>query len=103
MGRQLGVTEEQLMDLGGYPSSPHFSDAEKAALRLADAMATTPAVVPDALFAELRRHFDEPQLVELASAIAWEHYRARFNKVFDIQSDEYSEGAFCVVPARLSS
>jgi alkylhydroperoxidase family enzyme len=30
----------------------------------------------------LRRHFNEAQLVELATAIAWENYRGRFNRVF---------------------
>jgi alkylhydroperoxidase family enzyme len=101
VGRQKGVTEEQLMALAEHASSEVYTPAEKVALRLADAMAATPTVVSDELFAELRRHFDEPQLVELASAIAWEHNRARFNKVFDIQSDEFSEGAFCVIPARM--
>src|SRR5688500_1057226 len=101
VGRKKGVTEDQLMALADHASSDVFSPAEKAALRLADAMAATPAVVSDDLFRELRGHFDEPQLVELAAAIAWEHYRSRFNKVFDIQSDEFSEGAFCVIPSRL--
>jgi alkylhydroperoxidase family enzyme len=101
VGRQKGVTEEQLVALGDHANAQVFSPAEKVALRLADAMAATPAVVPDDLFRELRGHFDEPQLVELAAAIAWEHYRSRFNKVFDIESDEFSEGAVCVIPARM--
>ncbi|HEX6588693.1 MAG TPA: hypothetical protein VF039_06695 [Longimicrobiales bacterium] len=63
-------------------------------------MTSTPARVDDALFVELRAQFDETQLAELASALAWENYRARFNRVFDVESEDYSHGAFCPVPAR---
>jgi hypothetical protein len=35
-----------------------------------------------------------------AAAIAWEHYRARFNRVFSMRSAGFSEGAFCVLPER---
>ena len=54
----------------------------------------------DELFAALRDAFSEPQIVELASAIAWENYRARFNRAFDIESEDFSHGAFCPMPAR---
>jgi len=63
-------------------------------------MAETPANVSEELRQRLRAHFDEAQLVELAAAIAWEHYRARFNRVFDVQPAGFSEGAFCVLPER---
>ena len=49
-------------------------------------------------FAALRAEFTEPQLVELATAIAWENYRARFNRTFAILADGFSEGAFCPLP-----
>ena len=58
----------------------------------------TPATVDDQLFAALRAEFTEPQLVELATAIAWENYRARFNRTFAILADGFSEGAFCPLP-----
>jgi 4-carboxymuconolactone decarboxylase len=63
-------------------------------------MARTPAEIPDDLIDRLRAEFDETQLVELAAAIAWEHYRARFNRVFRIQPAGFSEGAVCVLPER---
>ena len=100
VGREKGVREEQLRDLAAYPTSPHFSELERLALRLADAMAGAPAEVPLELYQALRAHLDEPQIVELASAIALENFRARFNRVFDIGSDGFSQGAFCAVPAR---
>jgi alkylhydroperoxidase family enzyme len=92
------VTQEQLEAIAEYETSTAFDDAERVALRLADAMVGTPAQIPQALFVELRQFFSENQLVELASTIAWENYRARFNRVFDVGSEGYSEGAFCPLP-----
>jgi alkylhydroperoxidase family enzyme len=70
-----------------------FAPAEAALVRMADAMADTPANISDELYAELRRHFSEEQLMELAANAALENYRARFNRVFDVGSDElYRKG-----------
>ncbi len=41
--------------------------------------------VPDELFARLRAHYDEPQLVELVATAAMENFRARFNRAFRIE------------------
>jgi|SRR5579862_2538834 len=64
-----------------------FVPAERALLRMADAMADTPANVSDELYAELRRYFSEEQLIELAATAAQENFRARNNRVFDVKSD----------------
>ena len=65
----------------------NFAASEIALLRMADAMADTPSNVSDELYAELRRHFSEEQLIELAATAALENYRARYNRVFDVGSD----------------
>jgi alkylhydroperoxidase family enzyme len=54
---------------------------------MTDAMADTPSNVSDELYAELRRHYAEEQLVELAASAAQENYRARYNRVFNVGSD----------------
>ncbi len=64
-----------------------FAPAETALLRMADALAETPANVGDDLYAELRRHFSEEQLIELASVAGFENMRARANRVFNVGSD----------------
>lgn len=64
-----------------------FAPAETALLRMADAMADTPSNVSDELYSELRTHFSEEQLIELAASAAQENYRARYNRVFDVGSD----------------
>jgi alkylhydroperoxidase family enzyme len=83
-----------------FEESGAFTAAEKLVLRLATAMTRTPAHIDDDLFAWLRKEFSEPQLVELAAAIAWENNRARFNRVFGIEAEGFSEGAFCPLPER---
>jgi alkylhydroperoxidase family enzyme len=64
-----------------------FAPPEAALLRMAGAMADTPSNVSDELYTELRRHFSEEQLIELAASAAQEHFRARYNRVFDVGSD----------------
>jgi alkylhydroperoxidase family enzyme len=64
-----------------------FASPETALLRMADAMADTPSNVSDELYTELRRHFSEEQLIELAASAAQENFRARYNRVFDVASD----------------
>ncbi len=71
-------------------------------LELAEAMTATPVEVPEPLFRALERELGHAGLVELAAAIAWENYRARFNHTFGAESEGYAEGAFCAIPARPS-
>ncbi|MGI8412105.1 MAG: carboxymuconolactone decarboxylase family protein [Solirubrobacteraceae bacterium] len=100
MSRAHGVSEQQLQELPRYHDSPAFWPLERNVLDLAVAMAHTPAEVPPALLAELRQHLDQTQLVELAAGIAWENYRARFNRVFGVGPVGYSAGSVCAVPER---
>jgi len=50
-------------------------------------MVSTPANIPDDLYGRLREQFSEEQLLELGAHIAFENYRARLNRVFDVESD----------------
>ncbi len=78
----------------------NFSDLERLVLEYADTITDTPVEVSEALFARLREKFNEAQLVELTSAIAWENYRARFDHAFGIEGENFSEGAVCAMPSR---
>jgi alkylhydroperoxidase family enzyme len=100
VGRKAGVTEKKLMALAEYESSPDLSDLEKLVVRYAVEMTSTPVEVPDELFEELKRHFDNRQMVELTAAIAWENYRARNNHALGLESEGFSKGAFCPMPER---
>jgi alkylhydroperoxidase family enzyme len=64
-----------------------FAPAEVALLGMADAMADTPSNVSEELYRDLRQHFSEEQLIELAATASLENFRARYNRVFDVGSD----------------
>jgi 4-carboxymuconolactone decarboxylase len=98
LSRQAGVTEEQLRNLHAYRESPAFSPVERLVLEYAEAMCQVPASVSDELFARLREHFDEEQIIELTSAIAIENFRARFNEALGITPAGFSSGEYCAVP-----
>jgi alkylhydroperoxidase family enzyme len=53
----------------GDPKAEHTDPREEVAVRLARTIADDPKRVDDALFAELRRHFDDEELVELVAMI----------------------------------
>ena len=103
MGRKAGIKEDQLRALPDFENSDAFSAAEKLALRYAVAMTRTPVEVTNELFEALARQFDERQLVELTSGIAWENYRARFNHAFEIEAEGFYRGALCLLPERKPS
>jgi alkylhydroperoxidase family enzyme len=102
VARRSGLSDEQLLALPAYRTSPHFTDLEKLVLDYAVGMSRTPAAVSDALFAELRRHFDDAQLVELTFGNALGNLRARFNAALGIGAAGFSEGMVCAVPATLA-
>jgi alkylhydroperoxidase family enzyme len=85
------------MDLGAFEESASFSELEKRVLRYTVALTRTPTEVSAELFNSLREHFGPQQLVELTAMIAWENFRARFNRGFGIEAEGFSEGAVCAV------
>jgi len=93
-GRDEGISFEKIAELENFARSALFTDAEKAALRLADAMCERNVDVPDEVFEEVRRHFNEKAIVELVAMIALENMRARFNRALQIPSD-----GLCQLPA----
>ncbi len=64
-----GLSAEQVAALMAWQVSPLFDAAERAVLAYTDTM-TKQVQVPDELFAEVQKHFDAQELVELAATIA---------------------------------
>ena len=87
MGRKAGLTDIKIAAISSGDPSP-FSETELLVLKLADAMTDTPSNISDDLYAHLRQKFSEEQLLELSAHIAFENFRARANRVFDVNSDE---------------
>jgi alkylhydroperoxidase family enzyme len=102
VSRAAGVSEEKIRDLQDFRTSGEFSESERLVLEYADQLTQTPVEVDETLFESLRAKFNAAQLVELTATIAWENYRARFNHAFGAESENFSTGAVCAVPARLS-
>ena len=63
------ITEDRLSEVDQFETSSRFTDREKIALRYADAITWDPTRADDAMWAELKRHFSEPELVELGYLI----------------------------------
>lgn len=86
VGRKAGLTDEKLRAVVNNDLSV-FNELELLVIELADAMVGAPANISDDLYARLRNKFSEEQLLQLAGQIAFENYRARLNRVFDVGSD----------------
>jgi alkylhydroperoxidase family enzyme len=89
---QAGATEDKIRAVEQAATSPLFDEAERAALAFAEAMTTTGRHVDDDLFARVRTHFSEAQVVELSAAVALENFRSKFNTALGIEAQ-----GFCII------
>ena len=85
MARRQGWSQEQIENLADFAARADFTAAEKAALRLAELMTLDPHAVDDAMWSELRRHYDEGEIIELAAAIGLFNYFNRFNDALKME------------------
>jgi len=85
LARRLGWSDELLQDLAQFETRDDLTAREKAALRFAEQMTRDSHGVSDEQFAELRRHFDEGEVVELASVIGLFNYFNRFNDALNME------------------
>jgi AhpD family alkylhydroperoxidase len=81
-----GLTPEQVNALADWKSSKLFSDRQRALLAYTDAM-TRDIDVPDAVFAEVRKHFSERQAVELTLLISAYNMLTRFLKALRVDPE----------------
>ena len=86
MGSQLGVSDEKILALADYATSPLYTEAERVALEYADAITLSDRDVGDDLFARVRRFYDDDAVVELTEVIAWENASSKFNRALRIPS-----------------
>ena len=84
MGSQLGVSDDKILALADYATSPLYTEAERVALEYADAVTLSDREVTDELFARLRRVYEDDALVELTAVIAWENASSKFNRALRI-------------------
>jgi alkylhydroperoxidase family enzyme len=87
--------EAKLAAVTTWRDSGLFSAAERVALEYAERMTITGQKVDDALFARLKQHYSEAQIVELTAAIALENFRSKFNPALGVEAQ-----GFCLIPQR---
>jgi alkylhydroperoxidase family enzyme len=97
--RNSGFTDDELLALPRYRSSELFTNREKVALDYTVAVMRTPVEVTDELFARVREHFSDEQIVEITALLTLVNLD-RFNAAFGIGSAGFSDGRVCVVPDR---
>jgi uncharacterized peroxidase-related enzyme len=76
---RVGIPDAKEEALWTYETSPLFSEAERAALRVAQGAAQVPNAVSDEDFDELKRHYSEAQIVDIVAVIALFGFLNRFN------------------------
>ena len=84
MARRHGWTEEQLSDLANFRKRSDFTEAEKAALELSE-IVTRDENVSDDFWTELRKYYDEGEIIELLAAIGLFNYFNRFNNALHME------------------
>jgi AhpD family alkylhydroperoxidase len=68
--REIGETEQRLYTVAGWREAPFFSDKERAALALTEAVTLVSSTnVPDDVYNEAARHFSDKEMVELLMLI----------------------------------
>jgi alkylhydroperoxidase family enzyme len=85
LARRLGWSDEQINDLANFDKRADFTEKEKVALRLTEKMTLDPHGVDEGQWSEIRRHFDEGEVIELLAAIGLFNYFNRFNDVLRME------------------
>jgi alkylhydroperoxidase family enzyme len=86
----MGVDADRIRDIWTFEDSTQFSEAERAALRLARDAALVPNPVEPGHFAELRRHYSDRQIVEMLAVISLAGWYNRWNNSIATVTDRES-------------
>jgi len=89
---QAGASDDKIRQVPTWRESSLFAEMERAALEYAERMTITGEKVSDELWARLRSHFSEAQMVELTAAVALENFRSKFNVPLGVESQ-----GFCIL------
>jgi AhpD family alkylhydroperoxidase len=94
--KQLDETDERMLAVGAWREAPYFTDAERAALALTEAatrISDRPDPVPDAIWDEAARHYDEPELAALILNIGLINFFNRMNVITRQVAGEWVKSA----------
>ena len=94
--KKAGETDDRLFAVAAWRDAPYFSDAERAALALTEAvtrLSDRPDPVPDGIWEEATRHYDEKALAALITAIALINVWNRLNVATRQVAGEWAKSA----------
>lgn len=89
--RSLGMSEEKIAAIANWTVSDQFSPIERAVLAYADALILDRGRVADGVFAELHRHLDDEQILELTYIIAMYVMHATMSNALRLEYDDVEE------------
>ncbi len=85
---RYGAEEVQLQNIWEFRTHPSFSTAERAALELSIAASQVPNAVTDDVAVEMRKHWNEGEIVEIMGVIALFGYLNRWNDSMGTQIED---------------
>ena len=85
---RYGGEQEKLDNIWEYKTHPAFSEAERVALDFAIAASTIPNAVDDEIAENLRKHWDDGEIVEMLGVISLFGYLNRWNDSMGTQLEE---------------
>ena len=85
---RYGSEEDKMMNIWDYKTYSAFTDAERAAFDLAIAASSIPNAVDDEIAGNMRKHWDEGEIVEILGVIALFGYLNRWNDSMGTQLEE---------------
>ena len=87
---KIGVSNEKIQAIWSFETSDLFSDAERAAMRLAMTAGVSPNITSPENFAEMREHFTDIQIVEILAVISVGGFLNRWNDTIATVTDQES-------------
>ena len=89
--RAIGMPEGSIAALRNWSIHPGYASAERAVLAYTDCLALEHGRTPDELFAELQKHFDEEQLIELTYLASMFVMNAHMIRALRLEHDDYDD------------
>ncbi|MBI2369978.1 MAG: hypothetical protein HYV08_07045 [Deltaproteobacteria bacterium] len=90
VGGKAGIPVEKLAALGSYKESPHFTERERAALEFSERISRDDQEISEECLSRVRRHFSEPEMVELTFIIGYQTFASKFAKAFRLAPQGFS-------------
>jgi len=85
---RYGSSEERMLNLWEYKTHPAFSEADRAVFDLAVAASQVPNAVTDTIAENMRKHWDEGEIVEVLGVVALFGYLNRWNDSMGTEIEE---------------